>query len=129
MLDRLERHFDALHWARTQDIAPLHRTLDDRVLLLGDAAHAVVQTLGQGATQAIEDGVVAANVVKSHPATLTELTRAYEAIRADRITFVRDFSREASDTLLPGGDPVSDTLKKAGAVFQAKLRRLYTDVS
>lgn len=34
-------------------------------MLLGDAAHAMVPTLGQGATQAIEDGVLAGAILRA----------------------------------------------------------------
>jgi hypothetical protein len=50
------------------------------------------------------------------------------ALRTPRVEFVRDFSLEATDTMLPGGDPVAGTLAKSGPDFIAKLRRLYADV-
>lgn len=121
----LDRAFAAseLHWARLQ-ISPLARGSDDgKVLLLGDAAQAMVPTLGQGATQAIEDGVLAATLLRKGKG-IAEIS----ALRTPRVEFVRDFSVEASDTLLPGADPVAGTLAKNGPEFRAKLRRLYTDV-
>lgn len=42
------------------DIDPLASFVKDRVVLLGDAAHAMTPDLGQGACQAIEDAVVLA---------------------------------------------------------------------
>lgn len=123
MLDRMARAFDDIHWARSQTAPLLRRVCDDRVLLLGDAAHGMVPTLGQGATQAVEDGLLAASVLAmgGGPAEIA-------ALRDTRVDFVRDFSIEASDTMLPGSDPVAGTLAKAGPDFQAKLRRLWTDV-
>jgi 2-polyprenyl-6-methoxyphenol hydroxylase-like FAD-dependent oxidoreductase len=121
----LDRAFAApeLHWARLQ-ISPLARgNPDDKVLLLGDAAQAMVPTLGQGATQAIEDGVLAAALLRQGKG-IAEIA----ALRDSRVEFVRDFSIEASDTLLPGADPVAGTLAKNAPEFRAKLRRLYTDV-
>lgn len=113
----------ALHWARLQ-VSPLARgRADARILLLGDAAQAMVPTLGQGATQAIEDGVLAAALLRKGKG-VAEIA----AMRDARVEFVRDFSVEASDTLLPGADPVAGTLAKKGPEFRAKLRRLYTDV-
>lgn len=43
--------------------APWHR---GRIVLIGDAVHAVTPHLGQGAAQAIEDGVVLAECLKAH---------------------------------------------------------------
>ena len=54
-----------------------------RVTLLGDAAHSMVPALGQGACQAIEDGVVLARHLEpagGEPAAL----RAYERARIER---------------------------------------------
>ncbi|MFF4487748.1 FAD-dependent oxidoreductase [Streptomyces sp. NPDC001544] len=60
VLDSIEekdilRH-DVFHMAQ-----PLERFQRGRAVLLGDAAHAMVPTLGQGANMAIEDGVVLAH--------------------------------------------------------------------
>jgi len=107
----------------------MHQALDGRVLLLGDAAHAMFQTLGQGATQAIEDALAAAAVLRSRPATTQALCNDYETARRDRIQFACDFTREATDTLLPGGDPVAGSLKKAKEPFIGKLMKLYQDVA
>lgn len=121
----LDRAFAApeLHWARLQ-ISPLARGApESKVLLLGDAAQAMVPTLGQGATQAIEDGVLAAMLLRQGKG-IAEIA----ASRNPRVEFVRDFSTQASDTLMPGADPVAGTLAKNAPEFRAKLRRLYTDV-
>ncbi len=123
MSARLAQYAPALHWARLQS-SPLQRSAaDGRVLLLGDAAHAMVPTLGQGATQAIEDGVLAGAVLRAGGDVA-----AVAALRDPRVEFVRRFSLEASDTMLPGSDPVAGSRAKAGAEFLAKLRRTYTDL-
>jgi salicylate hydroxylase len=101
----------------------LRHTPDRRCLFLGDAAQAMVPTLGQGATQAVECGVIAAEVLKRGG------TPADVAARRDaRVEFVREFSLEASDTLLPPCDVVEGTRKKNEPAFLQKLRRLYTEV-
>jgi salicylate hydroxylase len=122
MLDMMERHVAQFHWARMQQIAPLHRALDDRVLLVGDAAHAMVPTLGQGATQAVEDAVAAALVLRD-----SGNLALYAALRAERIAWVRGFSRQATDTLLEEVDAVQGARAKKDPAFAEKLRRLYTD--
>ena len=129
MLEMMERHISELNWARTQEIDIMHQALDGRVLLLGDAAHAMFQTLGQGATQAIEDALAAAAVLRSRPSTTQALCNDYETARRDRIQFACNFTREATDTLLPGGDPVAGSLKKAQEPFVGKLMKLYQDVA
>ncbi len=112
-----------MHWARLQE-SPLERVaLDGRVLLLGDAAHAMVPTLGQGATQAIEDGVLAGAVLRAG-GRAGDVARLRDA----RVEWVRGLSVAASDTLFPGSDARAGALHKAGAEFMAQLRRLYTDV-
>lgn len=59
--------------------APWHR---GRVVLMGDAVHAITPHLGQGAAQAIEDGVVLGEVLSTHEdldAAFAEFTdRRYE---------------------------------------------------
>lgn len=46
------------------DIKPLRNFVFDRVVLLGDAAHATTPNMGQGAGQAIEDAIVLGNGFK-----------------------------------------------------------------
>ena len=122
MIRQHARHPRDMHWARLQ-VSPLERSAaGGRVLFLGDAAHAMVPTLGQGATQAIEDGVLAGAVLRAGGGV-----DAVAALRDERVEFVRRFSLEASDTMM-GTDPVAGSRAKMGPEFLAKLRRLYTDV-
>lgn len=123
MVERIRRQIGDLHWARLQDSPLLRGALDGRVLFLGDAAHAMVPTLGQGATQAIEDGVVAGAVLR-RGGGVAEIG----ALRDARVEFVRGFSLASTDTMLPGSDPIGDSRGKMAAGYLAKLRRLYTEV-
>lgn len=112
-----------LHWARLQ-VSPMARgAAGGRVLFLGDAAQAMVPTLGQGASQAVEDGVLAAAVLAAG-GDVDDIA----ALRDPRVAFIRDFSVEASDSMIPGADAVALTRRKGEAAFLAKLRRAYTEV-
>jgi salicylate hydroxylase len=129
MLAQLDACIDDVNWARTQEIETLHQAMDGRVLLIGDAAHAMFQTLGQGATQAIEDALAAAAVLRGRPVSPQAMCDAYQARREARVDFAKTFTREATDTLLPGCDPVAGSLAKAEEPFLSKLRTLYLDVA
>lgn len=65
------------------DRDPIKKWGDGRVTLLGDAAHAMTINLGQGACQAIEDGVVLTNCLAAEDDPVAGL-RAYEARRIPR---------------------------------------------
>jgi 2-polyprenyl-6-methoxyphenol hydroxylase-like FAD-dependent oxidoreductase len=59
----------------------LHR---GNVVLVGDAAHAMLPTLGQGACQCLEDAAVLASAVAAED-TLDRALRRYEAARVPRV--------------------------------------------
>lgn len=132
LLDTVCTNVADMHWARMQEHDLLYADPHTPVLYLGDAAHGMVPTLGQGATQAIEDAAVAAGVIarawaagrRDPRAWLTEI----EALRSERMRFTMEFSLEATDTMLEGADPVAGSLHKKQPDFMAKLRRLYRDV-
>jgi salicylate hydroxylase len=133
LIDTLCANVGAIHWARLQETEAGYRDGAAPLLYLGDAAHGMVPTLGQGATQAIEDGCVAAALIAARleagSRDIDEWLRAFDAARSERIRFVMDFSLEASDTLFAGSDPVAGSLKKVEPPFRAKLSRLYRDVA
>lgn len=72
-----------LIWNDILDLKPLPKFTSGRVVLLGDAAHATTPNLGQGACQAIEDGVVLANVLAKSVSVDLAL-QAYNAKRVPR---------------------------------------------
>ncbi|MEV6287946.1 FAD-dependent monooxygenase [Kribbella sp. NPDC051770] len=65
------------------DIDPLDTFVKDRVVLLGDAAHAMTPDLGQGACQAIEDAVVLAAALAD--SDLDSGLAAYDRVRRARV--------------------------------------------
>ena len=136
LIDAMCRHLDDIHWARVQDIPPAFTDARGHILLLGDAAHAMVPTLGQGATMAMEDACLYAEAILEAvraarkdglPLDVSALCKDIAARREARARFVVDFSWTASDTMLPGTDTVGTLREKTGPAFQEKLRQLYTD--
>ncbi|WP_276319862.1 FAD-dependent monooxygenase [Egibacter rhizosphaerae] len=59
----------------------------ERMIIIGDAAHAVSPSAGQGASMAIEDAVVLAQCLRDVPAIPRAFER-YEQLRRDRVESV-----------------------------------------
>lgn len=136
ILQILEQNHDRLHWARMQHTPPIFGNNRDNVMLLGDAAHAIVPTLGQGATLAIEDACVASEILlnaiqRGHLGLAC--TRQFEQARLDRRRFVSDVSIEASLHLMKQeGYSASDLMSNdiacwqdEGQGFRRKMRRVW----
>ncbi|MFJ9121429.1 FAD-dependent oxidoreductase [Streptomyces sp. NPDC102394] len=69
---------------RATEIPPGSPWRSDRVLLVGDAAHAASPATGQGASMALEDAVVLAKCLRDLPGTDAALAR-YEELRRPRV--------------------------------------------
>ncbi|MCC8379335.1 FAD-dependent monooxygenase [Xenorhabdus sp. PB30.3] len=67
-----------------------------RITLLGDAAHPMLTTLGQGAGMAIEDAAVLGHMLKQQPDPVAAL-RQYEKVRIPRTELFVDESKIQSD--------------------------------
>lgn len=76
-----------LIWADICDLKPLKKFAFGNILLIGDAAHATTPNMGQGACQAIEDGVVLGNIVLKEK-NLAEAFKQFESKRIKRTTYV-----------------------------------------
>ena len=70
-------------WA-LYDRDPIPRWTEGRVTVLGDAAHPMLPYLGQGACQAIEDGVVLAAALAQQPDDPASALQRYEQVRRPR---------------------------------------------
>jgi len=70
-------------WA-LHDREPLDHWTVGRVTLLGDACHPMLPYLGQGACQAMEDGVVLARALDAMPDNLNAALKLYERARLPR---------------------------------------------
>ncbi|MEV4890945.1 FAD-dependent monooxygenase [Nonomuraea sp. NPDC055795] len=73
-------------------VTPLPTFVSGRLVLLGDAAHAMTPHLGQGASQALEDAVVLAAALHSAPSTPSALAR-YDRARRPRAQAVARAAR------------------------------------
>ena len=84
---------DTKRWAM-YDRDPLNRWTEGRITLLGDAAHAMLPFLAQGAAQAIEDAFVLAGCLRTvDRAAVSHALRRYEEIRRPRASQVQVMSR------------------------------------
>ena len=83
----LENAEDLHRWALF-DRAPLKKWVDDRVALMGDAAHPMLPFLAQGAAMAVEDAWVLADVISSGQDLST-----YQKLRLSRTSKVQAASR------------------------------------
>lgn len=133
LVDALCTHADAAHWARMQESEVRFTEPERQVLYLGDSAHGMAPTLGQGATQAMEDASCAALLIEAAVQAGQHDVRAWlqaiDAARSDRIRFAMDLSVRATDTLLQNADPVAGARWKTEDPFIDDLSRLFRDVA
>jgi len=80
LINRSDRYYK---WA-LYDRDPLDCWSKGRITLLGDAAHAMLPYLAQGACMAIEDGYVLAESIARSPEDLTAALALYETLRLSR---------------------------------------------
>ncbi|KAL4924829.1 uncharacterized protein BDV17DRAFT_295063 [Aspergillus undulatus] len=87
-----------------RDLDPLERWYNGRTILIGDAAHAMLPTQGQGASQAIEDAEALGAFFNgfeegSRSGSLENVARVNKAIfecRYERATTIQAYSRQAA---------------------------------
>jgi salicylate hydroxylase len=86
---------DTCFWWGLYDRKPLASWTNGRLALLGDAAHAMLPHLGQGANQAIEDGVALAVFLEGQTSgEIADALRRYEAFRRGRTDVVQAEARK-----------------------------------
>ena len=86
VLKQVDRTF---RWA-LYDREPLPTWTKGRLTLLGDAAHPMLPHLGQGANQAIEDGIALATILtRADTASAPACLLAYERLRRERVAEVQ----------------------------------------
>ena len=98
----LEACPDCHKWAILER-EPLPRWSDGRVVLLGDACHAMTPYMAQGAATSIEDAAVLARCIKAHDGDDLEAAfRLYEAVRKPRTSRIQAIS--SANTWMKGGN-------------------------
>ncbi|GAB3275817.1 FAD-dependent monooxygenase [Larkinella harenae] len=100
---------DQLLWNDISDLKPLSNYAFEKVVLLGDAAHATTPNMGQGACQAIEDAVVLADeLAMDQPAE--EAFKRFEKRRLKRTRGIIENSRRIGQ-LAQTQNPLLATLR------------------
>jgi salicylate hydroxylase len=90
-----------LRWRRpVADRNPVRHWHKGRIVLIGDAAHAPLQSLAQGACMAIEDGLCLGELLFAANGDFTAAFRRFEALRLARTARVQLESRAIWDSLL-----------------------------
>lgn len=75
------------------DRDPVEKWVDGRVVLLGDAAHPMLQYFAQGACMAMEDGVCLSHMIETHPGDIEAALLAYQKMRVPHTARVQLSSR------------------------------------
>ena len=120
---RLLEHAGEAYFAPIEEIVPPVWTAD-RIVLVGDAAHASSPNMAQGAAMALEDVLVLADVLAtSQP--LEEALAEYERRRAGRIAWVQEQTHRRDRTRSLPPIVRNLTLRLAGKrIFAANYRPL-----
>jgi salicylate hydroxylase len=86
---------ESCFWWGLYDRRPLRTWTNGRLTLLGDAAHAMLPHLGQGANQAIEDGIALAAILEDRDAAEVPRCLAhYETFRRERTEMIQAEARK-----------------------------------
>jgi salicylate hydroxylase len=86
---------ESCFWWGLYDRKPLPTWTSGRLVLLGDAAHPMLPHLGQGANQAIEDGVALAKFLEGRDASeVAGILPRYQAFRRVRTDMIQAEARQ-----------------------------------
>jgi 2-polyprenyl-6-methoxyphenol hydroxylase-like FAD-dependent oxidoreductase len=100
-VDLIRRGWLELAGDNTFDLPHVPRWQRGRLIVIGDAAHAPSPTSGQGASIAMEDGVVLARCLRDQPSA-AEAFVAYEQFRRSRVERIVAVGARGSSAKVPG---------------------------
>ncbi|KAI1635402.1 hypothetical protein F4809DRAFT_453525 [Biscogniauxia mediterranea] len=90
----LFRHGKIDAW-RVRDIVPMDTWIHEKVVLIGDAAHAVTQHAGQGCNVTIEDAEALGHLLRdASPEDIPAVLKKFMSLRKDRVDLVARRSRQ-----------------------------------
>jgi len=105
------------------DRDPTERWIDGRVVLLGDAAHPMLQYFAQGACQAMEDAVCLSHMLAQHD-DFSAALQAYRAQRFPRTARVQMMSRAIGEHIY---HPDGEHARLRNAIMGAKSSQEWYD--
>jgi 2-polyprenyl-6-methoxyphenol hydroxylase-like FAD-dependent oxidoreductase len=106
------------------DRDPVQGWVDGRVVLLGDAAHPMLQYFAQGACMALEDAVCLSHMLDAHRSDTAAALSRYNAQRFARTARVQLLSRAIGDHIY---HPAGDHARLRNAIMAAKTSADYYD--
>lgn len=107
------------------DRDPVDNWVDGRVVLLGDAAHPMLQYFAQGACMALEDAVAMSHHLSAHPDAPETALAAYQDLRRLRTARVQLQSREIGQHVY---HPAGAHAQLRNAVMRAKSPENWYDI-
>lgn len=113
-------------WGPIYDLPDLKTWSKDRVVLIGDAAHAISPHAGQGVSLALEDAICLAKCLRN--ASYPDAFAAYQAARQVRVVKMIAEARkrgEAKHTLTPGAAKIRNFI--LGAFLRLRGKRMFDE--
>jgi FAD-dependent urate hydroxylase len=96
-------------WA-TYDMPVVRRWFDDRMIIIGDAAHATAPSAGQGAAMSLEDAVVLAKCLRDS-AEIPNAFRLFESTRRNRVERIVKYGARSANSKAAG--PIARMIRDA----------------
>ncbi|MFB7668113.1 3-hydroxybenzoate 6-monooxygenase [Kitasatospora sp. NPDC056138] len=98
------------------DRDPVEKWTDGRVVLIGDAAHPMLQYAAQGACQALEDAVWLGDLIGTEPADFGQRFEKFNGERSERTGATQLTAREMGRQLY---HPIGEAAKERNAMLSA----------